>query len=114
MPMIPVKYAGRLLAELDLDGKDRDARVSACAGALHEVLGRDPKPSDPAEPEVPWPIVVVRELCSAADAEDADLGADVLHRYVRDFRMDRILACFVGKDMGRVLEVLEQARSRGV
>lgn len=114
--MIQVKYAGRLLADLDPGEGDRDVLVSACASALHEVLTRDPKPADPAEPEAPWPFVVVRELCAAVDpdGEDADLVEDVLHRYVRGYGMDRILACFAGKDTARVLEVLGQARARGV
>lgn len=113
-----VVYAGRTLGELrvyaieDWRNKDRPAtqrdlrliNATSAANLVHEILGREPKKSDPAEPDMPWVLVVVREVCAvAAGRKDGQMEEQVVMLYVQRHGMDQILGIW-GADVGRLKE----------
>jgi hypothetical protein len=113
-----VMYRGRTIGDLvlyamedwrntDRPATARDLRLinaTSAADLVHAILAREPKQRDPAEPETPWVVVVVREVCAvAAGQKDGQMEEQVLLLYVQRHGMDQILEIW-GADIVRLKE----------
>lgn len=113
-----VMYRGRTIGDLAVYAMEdwtntsrpataRDLRLinaTSAADLVHAVLAREPKQRDPAEPEMPWIVVVVREVCLvAAGKKDGQMEEQVLLLYVQRYGMDQILEIW-GADIVRLKE----------
>ncbi len=109
-----VEYRGRLIGHVrvfvleDWQNKERPAKekdlqlinATAAADSLYEVLSRDPRRVADEEPDLPWVMVVLREVCTAsAGRRDQMLEEHALLLYVQRFGMDQILGIW-GADIG--------------
>lgn len=117
-----VKYRGRKLAKLmvhDLGdwrnetrpATEKDLRLinaTRAADCLHEILKREPLKVTPEEPDVPWVMVALREVCSAVGGfRDQKLEEEALLLYVSRHGMDQILEIW-GADVVRLKEDMER------
>jgi hypothetical protein len=115
-----VTYRGREIGELtvfrmeDWQNKDRAAterdlrliNATSAADAVHRILEAEPKQYDEAEPDQPWVVVVIREVCLASRGErDGRMEEDCLSLYVDRHGMNQILSIW-GADVRKLAEKL--------
>jgi len=120
--MRKVVYRGRELGEVRVffledwqnttrPATDRDLlliNATSAADAVREVLEREPKRYDEAEPDRPWVTVVVREVCAAVHGfRDGRLEEQALSLYVSRHGMDQILAIW-GADVEQLARRLAE------
>jgi hypothetical protein len=118
----PVKYRDRLIGELtlytkeDWQVKDREPTekdfliMTSSMGAdlTHEILEREPKQFDPQEPEMPWPIVIIREIATAySDCKNTELEEEIMIMYTSKYGMDQLLGIW-GADIPKLAEDIEK------
>ncbi len=118
-----VLYRGRELGELVVyhmedwrnttrPANERDLRLinaTSAADAVKRILDAEPKQYDETEPEQPWVMVVIREVCMASCGErDMRLEEQALMLYVERHGMNQILSIW-GADVGKLTEQLAQA-----
>lgn len=118
-----VKYKDRLLGELtfytkeDWQVKDREPTekdfliMASSMGAdlVYEILEREPKQFDPQEPEMPWPIVVIREIAATySDCKNEKLEEEIMLMYTTKYGMDQILSIW-GADIGKLAESISKS-----
>jgi hypothetical protein len=121
-----VEYRGRHLGDLrvfsveDWQNKDRPAtekdlrlmNATSAADLVFAVLRREPLKVSEEEPDKPWVVVVLREVCAAAAGmRDGRMEEQVLMLYVSRNGMNQILEIW-GADVGRLQE--EIGRMSGV
>lgn len=124
---IQVTYADLDLGEISVYGTDdwknpsrapdeRDfltIRSRAVSDFLHEVLARHPLQSHPKEPDVPWPVVVLRRACVAVGhGGDRKLEEEAMRTYLHMHGLDRFVQLW-GGDPAEVQRELEARHERG-
>lgn len=117
-----VKYKDRLLGELtfytkeDWQVKDREPTekdflvMASSMGAdlVHEILEREPKQFDLQEPELPWPIVIIREIATTySERRDEKLEEEIMIMYTAKYGMDQILNIW-GADVTKLASDIEK------
>jgi hypothetical protein len=117
-----VEYRGRQLGELsvyDLGDWKNEARAAtekdlrlinatSAADCLFSVLKREPVRAAPEEPDLPWVMVALREVCTAsAGFRDQKMEEHALLLYVQRHGMNQILEIW-GADIGRLQGELER------
>ncbi len=123
MPTVrKVEYRGRILGELTVyavedwrneqrPATERDLRLinaTAMADTLHGVLTRDPRKVAEEEPNQPWLLVALREVCTAGlGRRDQKMEEQALLLYVQRHGMNQILGIW-GADVGKIGEELER------
>lgn len=123
MPEIrKVVYQGRELGEVRVfhmedwqnrtrPATERDLRLinaTSAADAVKEVLEREPKRYDQAEPDQPWVTVVIREVCAVVHGmQDGQMEEQTLALYVSRHGMDQILAIW-GADVDQLARRLAE------
>ncbi len=118
-----MKFADVYLGDLDVfersdwknesrepEEKDfRVIRVHAAASLVHAALERNPVISHPAEPEIPWPMIVIREACRASEGvRSPSFEEEVTGFYVSKYGMNQLVQIW-GGDVGPLLESMERA-----
>ncbi len=90
---------------------ERDLRLinaTAAADCLQSVLRREPLQSTPEEPELPWVMVALREVCTTSCGfRDQKMEEHTLLLYVQRHGMDQILEIW-GADVGRLQGEIER------
>lgn len=125
---MPVRYRGVHLGDLETfeekDWRNRerppseaDWRAIRCHAAhklLYEALEKHPITEHPSAPDVPWIVVVLREVCSAAmdGTRDEAFEEEVLRLYVLRYGMGQILKIW-GVDVGRLMAGIERMMEEG-
>lgn len=122
---IEVRYADILLGEVESYGADdwrnpgrapseadfTIIRARAAADFLHGALGRHPLKSHPREPEVPWPVVILRAACRELVGRDSrSLEEAAMRTYLVRYGLDRFVEIW-GGDPGELARDLDRAAS---
>lgn len=127
MPKLrPVVFAGTHLGDIPVYGPGdwrnpdrapteadfRNVALVCARDFLNQALIRHPLQDHPAEPGVPWPLVVLREASRAAldGRSDPSFEGSVLRAYLDRYGMNQVIRIY-GGDPGRVLERLDRIRS---
>lgn len=82
-------------------------RARKAADFLHEVLGRHPLKSHPREPDLPWPVVVLRQACVALGGpNNRRLEEAAMRDYLDRYGVDQFVKVWGGdpRDLARELE----------
>jgi hypothetical protein len=117
-----VEYRGRTLGEVTVyaiedwrnesrPATERDLRLinaTAMADTLFQVLKRDPRKVADEEPNQPWLLVALREVCTAGLGwRDQKMEEQALLLYVQRHGMNQILEIW-GADVEKIGEELER------
>lgn len=124
---IEVTYADLVLGEMEVygvedwrnpsraptEGDFMKIRARAAADFLHEVLKRHPLLSHPKEPDLPWPVAVLRRACVAVgQGGNRKLEEEAMRTYLGIYGVDRFVEIW-GGNPAELARELEARRDRG-